>query len=227
MIKIGVVIPAWNEEQDIALVLNTVGPVSWLSQTMVIDDGSVDNTLSVAQECAGQYANMQIEHLPENRGKGGALLAGVQALDRVIEAVIFLDADLYGFNEEHLVKLRDPVVSRRCEMAVAGFRKGHWRTDFSQWATPNLSGQRCLPRGAAEQALIPIADCGYGVEVGLTLYGRRKNWRIEYVIWEGASHYLKEGKFGLWRGWGIRQKMYQQVLRTYWREWLKNQKWST
>jgi glycosyltransferase involved in cell wall biosynthesis len=160
MKNIGVVIPAWNEEQDLPLVLNTVGPVNWLSQIVVIDDGSIDNTQIVAQECASQYPDMFVEHLPENKGKGAALLAGVQALDAEIEVVIFLDADLYGFTADHLAKLRDPIVSQRCDMTVAGFRKGRWLTDLSQRFTPNLSGQRCLPREAAEQALVPLADSG-------------------------------------------------------------------
>ena len=145
MKKIGAVIPAWNEEQDISLVLNTVGPVKWLSEIVVIDDGSIDNTLAVAQECAGQYPHMVVEQLAENKGKGAAMLAGVRALNADIEVVIFLDADLYGFSADHLAKLSDPVVSQRCDMTVAGFRKGRWRTDLSQRFTPNLSGQRCLP----------------------------------------------------------------------------------
>ena len=224
MKKIGVVIPAWNEEQDISLVLNTVGPVKWLSEIVVIDDGSIDNTLAVAQECADQYPHMVVEQLPENKGKGAAMLAGVRALEAEIEVIIFLDADIYGFTAKHLEKLRDPVVSQRCDMTVAGFRKGRWRTDLSQRFTPNLSGQRCLPRKAAEQALPPLADSGYGVEIGLTLYGRRYKWRVEYVMWDGASHDMKEGKLGLWEGLKIRQMMYQQILDTWSREWWKNRR---
>ncbi len=224
MKNIGVVIPAWNEEQDISLVLNTVGQVNWLSEIVVIDDGSIDNTLAVAQDCAGQYPHMLVEQLPENKGKGAAMLAGVRALDAEIEVVIFLDADLYGFTADHLAKLRNPVVSQCCDMTVAGFRKGRWRTDLSQRFTPNLSGQRCLPREAAEQALPHLADSGYGVEIGLTLYGRRNKWRVEYVMWEGVSHDMKEGKLGLWEGLKIRQMMYQQILDTYSREWWKNRR---
>jgi hypothetical protein len=48
--KTGAVIPAWNEEQDISLVLNTVGLVKWLSEIVVIDDGSIDNTLVGARK---------------------------------------------------------------------------------------------------------------------------------------------------------------------------------
>jgi hypothetical protein len=65
---------------------------------------------------------------------------------------------------------------------------------------------------------------GNRVEIGLTLYGRRKKWRVEYVIWEGTSHDMKEGKLGLWEGLKIRKMMYQQILGTWSREWWKNRR---
>jgi glycosyltransferase involved in cell wall biosynthesis len=74
MNKVGVIIPAWNEEHDIPLVLDTVGPVDWLSQVVVVDDGSSDQTLSAARNCASKYPNMVVEHLPDNQGKGAAML---------------------------------------------------------------------------------------------------------------------------------------------------------
>ena len=110
------------------------------------------------------------------------MLTGVRALDAEIEAVIFLEADLYGFTAEHLAKLRDPVVSQRCEMTVAGFRKGRWCTDLSQRFTPNLSGQRFLPRNAAEQALLQLADRGFEIwEISWISLGNNYT-AIEYPI---------------------------------------------
>jgi glycosyltransferase involved in cell wall biosynthesis len=219
MKKIGVVIPAWNEENDIQFVLEVVSSVDWLAQVIVVDDGSTDNTLTVAQEIACLYPNMEVRHLEENQGKGAAMLTGVQSLQADIDLVIFIDADLVGFSESHLALLSDPVKNQHCEMTVAGFRKGYWRTDLSQWFAPNLSGQRCLHRKAAEIALVPLAESGYGVEIGLTYFARRKNWRVEYVVWEGTSHDIKESKLGLRKGLKIRRGMYQQILAIMLREW--------
>ena len=58
MDQVGVVIPAWNEERDIKLVLDAVGPVEWLAKVVVVDDGSSDATLSVARESAENYPRM-------------------------------------------------------------------------------------------------------------------------------------------------------------------------
>jgi glycosyltransferase involved in cell wall biosynthesis len=219
MTSIGIVIPAWNEEHDIDLVLDVVGSVEWVSSVVVVDDGSTDNTLNVALDCTKNYPKMIVKPLPENRGKGAAMIAGMQSLPNEVDTIIFLDADLIGLTEKHLEKLYKPVVNKHCEMSVAIFRQGYWRTDLSQWFAPNLNGQRCLLREDAEQALDPLVNSGYGVEIGLTMYARRKKWRIKYVSWEGMTHNMKEHKLGWIAGSKVRSMMYKQVLRTWSREW--------
>jgi glycosyltransferase involved in cell wall biosynthesis len=219
MSNVGVVIPAWNEEHDIQPVLDTVGPVEWLASIVVVDDGSVDNTLGVARDCARNYPRMVVKHLPENQGKGAAMLAGMRAFPNEVDMVIFLDADLIGLTPDHLAMLHDPVKNQLCEMSVAIFKRGYWRTDWSQRFAPNLNGQRCLQRKAAELALGPLADSGYGVEIGLTLYARRNKWRIQYVGWEGMTHDMKENKLGLREGGRVRGMMYQQIFVTWSRAW--------
>jgi glycosyltransferase involved in cell wall biosynthesis len=224
MSKVGAVIPAWNEEHDIRLVLDTIGTVVWLSQVVVVDDGSDDQTHNVARDCASQFPNMFVEHLPVNQGKGAAMLAGMRIMNSEIDTVIFLDADLIGLSDDHLSRLYQPVKDQRCEMSVASFKDGFWRTDWSQRVAPNLSGQRCLPRESAEQALAPLAESGYGVEIGLTLYARRNKWRIQYVSWEGMTHDMKENKLGWREGYKVRGMMYQQILVTWVREWWQNRR---
>ena len=222
MKKVGIVIPAWNEERDIPMVLETVGPVDWISKIVVVDDGSEDRTFSVARDCARKYPHMIVEHLLENRGKGAAMLTGIRLMDPEIDTLIFLDADLIGLSANHLSKLYAPVKDQQCEMSVAIFKDGYWRTDWSQRFAPNLNGQRCLPREAAEHAIGPLAESGYGVEIGLTLYARRNKWHIQYVSWEGMTHDMKESKLGWREGYKVRGVMYQQILVTWISEWWQN-----
>ncbi|MCK4975633.1 MAG: glycosyltransferase family 2 protein [Anaerolineales bacterium] len=215
MNNIGVVIPAYNEENDLPRVLNTVCSVDWITQVVVVNDGSTDNTLDVAQEYAAMDSRLMVEHLIENRGKGAAMLTGVQALADDIEIVIFLDADLIGLTPENLAKLCDPIRAGRYDMAVAVFSRGYWRTDVSQWVFPNLGGQRCLLRNVALAVLEPLADSGYGVEIGLTRYAKRHKWQVQYVDWRGTTHSMQEHNLGWKRGFKVRGVMYQQILKTW------------
>ncbi len=92
-LRLSVVIPAYNEG---ALIEGTLAAVrSRLNQQLdpatyeivVVDDGSSDDTAERAAR-----AGARVEKLPANRGKGGAVRAGVLASRG--RAVVFTDADL-------------------------------------------------------------------------------------------------------------------------------------
>jgi dolichyl-phosphate beta-glucosyltransferase len=93
-IRLSVVIPAYNEEQRLGSTLNRV--LEYLhnrglaAEVLVVDDGSDDRTLEVAQE----YPDPPVRalRLPENRGKGAALKSGVLASRGTW--VLLCDADL-------------------------------------------------------------------------------------------------------------------------------------
>lgn len=72
----------------------------------MVDDGSSDGTTRVVQEKAGRNARIQLLRLPENRGKGAAVRAGVLASRG--DEVLFSDADLATPIDE-IEKLRDRV----------------------------------------------------------------------------------------------------------------------
>jgi glycosyltransferase involved in cell wall biosynthesis len=79
-------IPAYNEAAHIA---DTVKGVRACLPVLVVDDGSVDDTMTLAAE-AGAIVLRQTP----NQGKGAALRAGFrQALVQGYEAVLTLDAD--------------------------------------------------------------------------------------------------------------------------------------
>ena len=213
--KIGVIIPAYNEEEGLPHVLDIVCSVPWLMQIVIVDDGSQDNTFEVIQHFCALDPRLVAIKQEKNQGKGSALLNGLRALDDIVNIIVFLDADIIGFGSEHLEKLIEPVCTKQCEMTVAVFRHGHWTSDFSHMMTPNLSGQRCLQREDARKALSPLVDSGYGVEIGLTVYAKHQNWRKQYVDWEGTKHILKEEKLGLIQGIKFRSMMYQEILATW------------
>lgn len=209
--RVGIVIPAFNEGDNLNGVLDAACATTWLSQIIVVDDGSADDTSDVAQRYVRENERLTVLRLPQNQGKAHAMLVGVQALRT--DLVIFVDADLIGLQPHHLELLCAPVLSGASDMTVAVFRHGGMRTDMSHRLVPNLSGQRCLRCRAAEQTLTPLAGAGYGVEVGLTSHAKQHSWRVQYVVWEQMTHKMKEQKRGWLAGLWSRWQMYRQIAK--------------
>jgi glycosyltransferase involved in cell wall biosynthesis len=85
--KICALIPAYNAQETIGPVLKKIEPLK--IDTIVINDGSSDDTKKVASENGA----LLLDH-PLNLGKGAALRTGFQyVLQRNYEVVITLDAD--------------------------------------------------------------------------------------------------------------------------------------
>ncbi|HMB53221.1 MAG TPA: dolichyl-phosphate beta-glucosyltransferase [Thermoanaerobaculia bacterium] len=91
---VSVVIPAYDEAARLGATLDRV--TGWLAgrggswEVLVVDDGSRDATVEVAEAHAGR--GVRVLRQPENRGKGAALRAGVLASRG--DRVLLTDADL-------------------------------------------------------------------------------------------------------------------------------------
>ncbi|MGP0629542.1 glycosyltransferase family 2 protein [Nitrospina sp. 32_T5] len=90
--RISVILPAFNEEQSIGLVLDDL-PKDRLHQIIVVDNASTDATAEVARE---HGATVVAE---PRRGYGSACLKGIASLNNP-DIVVFLDADYSDYPEE-------------------------------------------------------------------------------------------------------------------------------
>ncbi len=88
--SVSIIIPAYNEEKGIAKTIDalqqclTALPLQ--SEIIVVDDGSADNTASIAKEKGVQL----IQH-PTNMGYGASIKAGVKASQ--YDNILIIDAD--------------------------------------------------------------------------------------------------------------------------------------
>ena len=205
----GVLIPAYNEEATVARVVDAASE-AWLGPVLVVDDGSQDATVAVAEE-----AGARVISLSQNLGKGGAVFIGAHHLET--EVVVLLDADLTGLTPEHIQALAEPVLWGDVEMTRGVFTGGRWRTTTAQRLTPQLNGQRAVVR----EALLSVPDLvvsRYGVEVTITRHARRMGWRTRDVPMRGVSQVMKEEKRGFFQGLSVRLKMYSEILGSLLRE---------
>lgn len=203
-----VLIPALDEAARIGSVIRAAraagrGPV------LVVDDGSSDGTADVAEA-----AGAEVLRLPSNVGKGGAFVAGADALEA--DVLILLDADLTGLRPEHVRALADPVLHGLVDMTRGVFVGARASTSTAQRLAPALAGQRALRRDRL-RSVAGLAESRFGVEILLTRSAAREGWSCQDVMLDGVAQVMKEEKRGLVRGMRARAAMYRDVVRAWWR----------
>jgi len=204
-VGIAVLIPAYDEAATVGEVVR-VALAADLGEVVVIDDGSHDDTAAVAEA-----AGAKVVRLGVNRGKGGALEAGANAV--TADVVILLDADLVGLSPAHVADLAAPVLSGEFDMTRGVFAGGRLQTTLAQRMTPQLNGQRAL--GRLDLLSVPLLGSSrYGVEVAITRHAIDRGWRFVDVPLVGVSQVMKEEKRGLLPGLLIRARMYLEIFKT-------------
>ena len=107
--KVSVIIPAFNEESSIGLVLNDL-PKDSLHEIIVVDNGSTDDTANVASESGARVVE------ENQKGYGSACLRGIAELTQP-DIVVFLDGDYSDYPEE-ITKLIQPILDGEKDFVV-------------------------------------------------------------------------------------------------------------
>lgn len=203
--SISAVIPAYNEERYIGEVLSVVTKISLLDEVIVVNDGSTDNTKETVESFPVKLIN-----LPQNQGKGGAMVAGIN--NAVGDYILFLDADLVGLTKEHIESMLTPLEEKNLDMVVGIFDSGRISTDLAQVVAPFLSGQRVMKK----EHLLKVDNLNisrFGVEVALTKYAAKHKLKVKEVVLKDMTHVMKEEKLGLVKGLAYRLKMYWEIAK--------------
>lgn len=203
--NISLIIPAYNEEKYIKEVLEVAADIPDLLETIVVSDGSTDDTIKTVREYP-----VKIIELPFNQGKGAAMLAGAQGARG--DYLLFLDADLVGLQTKHILSLIDSFENGAFDMVVGIFDSGRIRTDLAQVVAPFLSGQRIVKK-AHLLSIDNLEIARFGVEVGLTKYAVKHKLKVKEVVLEGLTHVMKEEKLGFVKGFASRMKMYWEIAK--------------
>lgn len=205
MTNVTAIIPAYNEENTIGDVLRILVESATVEEIIVVSDGSDDQTVNRASS----FKQVKVIELLENRGKGGAIKAGLDHSEHDI--ILILDADLIGLNKNHIVALLEPVKNGTASMTTGVFEKGRPATDFAHKITPFLSGQRALRRELFEN-IANLNQSRFGLEIALQRYAKDQALIFIYVQLPLLSHVMKEEKRGLWKGFLCRTKMYWEII---------------
>lgn len=94
--ELSIFFPFWNEEENIGEVVSralSIAPkVSDKWEIIMVDDGSSDKTLEIANSLASQDKNLKVVSLHPNRGYGAALKAGLE--NSKYDYIVFSDGDM-------------------------------------------------------------------------------------------------------------------------------------
>ncbi len=181
--RVGVIIPAQNEEASLPLVLRALPEVG---RVVVVNNGSTDATPTVARQAGATVVD-------ESRlGYGSACLAGIAALapwaesDRDKPAVIvFLDGD-YSDHPDWLPRLVEPVLAGRADF-VLGARTPELREPGAM-PPQSVYGNRLacflmrLLWGAEFHDLGPFRAIRYDSLRQLSMEDRNFGWTVEMQI---------------------------------------------
>jgi len=106
-----VVIPVFNEERSLPLVLGSI-PMAAVKEILVVDNGSTDASARVAAQMGATVVSER------RRGYGSACLAGLAQLrHRPPDIVVFMDGD-FSDHPEELPLLLAPIREQGCDLVI-------------------------------------------------------------------------------------------------------------
>lgn len=145
--KISVIIPTYNEEENIKKVVHSVDQIKLNKEIIVVDDGSSDSTWKRVLEL--KLPNLITVRHDKNQGKGAAIRTGVRKASGDI--VLIQDAD-FEYNPEDYYALVKPIQNGTAAVVYGSRFKG----TMVGMTVPNL---------LANKILTAVANLLYGTKL--------------------------------------------------------------
>lgn len=117
---VSIIVPAYNEGPTIADVLRRVSALSFRTEIVAVDDGSVDGTPSILADLSKEMPNLAVI-TQENKGKGAAVRAGIARSQG--DVVVIQDADL-EYDPRDLPTLIGPIIAGQADVVYGSRLRG-------------------------------------------------------------------------------------------------------
>lgn len=172
--RVAVLIPAYNEERQIPLVL--AGIPDFVDLIVVVDDASTDSTRNVVRSAQKDDDRIHLVELDENRGVGGALAVGYQwARDHGVDVAVSMDAD-GQMNPDEMTDLIRPILDGR-----ADYTKGNRLVRQEAWGKiPKIR----LFGNAVLSLVTKIASGYWSVADSQSGYSAASRYMLEHLPWD-------------------------------------------
>lgn len=180
MPNIKVIIPAYNEADSIALVVNAIPSV--VDEIIVVSNNSTDLTEANAKKAG---ATVLVE---TQKGYGYACLKGMNYIasqEKKPDIIVFLDGDYSDYPEE-LTKIIQPITDENIDFVI-GSRVKELREDGSMTG-PQIFGNWLATRlmrlffGSTFTDLGPFRAIKYTKLLGLNMEDKTYGWTVEMQL---------------------------------------------
>lgn len=205
MIKISCIIAAYNEAPRIGTVLSAVQHHPLIDETLVVNDGSADNTAAVVN----QYTGVRLITNGTNKGKSFSVSRGITEARN--EYLMMLDADLSGITPQNITDLATPIISGIADVTMT--LRGNSLGIYKLLGIDFYSGERIFSKKLLEGQLDTIAKLpGFALETRLNRLIIDRHLRVRIVRWDNVTNTRKSNKIGPIQGRLAELKMIRQIL---------------
>ena len=165
------IIPAYNEEDTVAKVIEVIKKVSFVDEVIVVNDGSSDNTESEALKAGAIVINHET-----NKGKGEALYTGY--MNAECDIIAFIDADIFNLTSKKVEAMIKPILLGKADITKTKFSRASGRvTELTakpllNFFFPEISFEQPLSgQFAARKEILKRINFekDYGVDVGIVI----------------------------------------------------------
>lgn len=194
--KVSVIIPAFNEEENIANVIDKSKKCKYVEEIIVVDNKSTDKTEDIAIKKGAKVVKCM------QQGKGYAMEEGIK--QAIGDIIVFLDADIPDYTDDVVDRLVRPIIEKNVNFVKATFDREGGRVtelvakpmlkilfpEMIQYQQP-LSGMIAGKKQCFEEIEF---DKDYGVDIGILLDMVKKNVTMEEAYLGTLKNVSKDWK---------------------------------
>ena len=206
--KISVIIPAFNEESNISVVIKVAQKCEYVKEVIVVDNLSTDKTEEVSLKAGAKVVKCNMQ------GKGYAMEKGIE--NSTGDIIVFLDADIPCYSDDVVYQLARPILENGIDFVKSTFdREGGRVTELVakpmlkllypnlQYISQPLSG---MIAGTREIFNKIEFEKDYGVDIGILLDVANMECKMEQVKIGRLENNSKD--------WKALDKMATEVMRS-------------